>query len=96
MPQLTDIQSVLLSTASQRDTSSIYPLPEKFALGGKRITSALAGLIKLGFAEERETNDNASITRVDGDLRYGLFATAAGFKAIGIEDDSADDGTSEP
>ena len=92
MPQLTDIQSVLLSTASQRDTSSIYPLPDKFASGGKRVTSALAALIKFGFAEERETTDQVSVAREDGDIRYGLFATTAGFQAIGIEDDNAEEG----
>lgn len=95
MTNLNDTQLVLLSTASQRETSSIYPLPGKFASAGKRVTDAVDGLIKLDLAEERETADHASITREDGDLRYGLFATAAGLKAIGIED-GADEGAAAP
>jgi hypothetical protein len=84
MSKLSDTQTILLSHASQRADGSLYPLPDTLAPGGGR-TKALAALVRGGLAEERETSDAGAIHREDGDLRYGLFATAAGFAAIGVE-----------
>jgi hypothetical protein len=86
MAKLSDTQVILLSTAAQRDSGSLYPLPDKFADAGPRVTKALAGLTSAGFAEERETNDLTIVSRTDGDVIYGLFVTAAGLAAIGIEE----------
>lgn len=84
MTKLTDTQSILLSTASQRDSGSLLPLPSTVAPGGGT-AKALAALIKRGFAEERETIDEAAARRFEGDLRFGVFITTAGAMAIGIE-----------
>jgi hypothetical protein len=81
--KLTDTHMILLSTASQRENGSLLPLPHGAA--GARATKALAALAKSGLAEERETADADAISRTDGDLRFGVFITAAGLAAIGVE-----------
>jgi hypothetical protein len=85
MPKLTDIQAVLLSTAAQRDKDSLYPLPDQLS-DGARLTKALAGLLRAGFAEERGTTVESEVYRAEGDTRMGLYATPAGLLAIGIDD----------
>jgi hypothetical protein len=82
MPKLNDTQLILLSTAAQRDGGSLMPLPETLADAGDRATKAITMLIKRSFAEERETNDAASVFRTDGDLGFGAFITEAGIAAI--------------
>jgi hypothetical protein len=93
MTKLTDLESILLSTAAQRDTGSLLPSPETVSGAGARLTKAIAGLVKRGFAEERETSDKLATHRVDGGIAYGLYITDAGNAAIGITDgDGADTG----
>ena len=93
MTKLTDIDSILLSTASQRDTGSLLPVPEPVSGAGARLTKAITGLLKRGFAEERETSDKLATHRVDSDVAYGLYITDAGNAVIGITDgDGADTG----
>ena len=84
MPKLNDMQSILLATAAQRDSGSLYPLPETLTAGA-RVPKAVAALLGTGFADERETSDAAAVHRADGDLRFGMFVTPAGLQAIGIE-----------
>ena len=48
------------------------------------MTAPLAALLRAGLAEERET-DAVAAYRSDGDVHYGLYATAAGLAAIGVE-----------
>ncbi len=84
MTKLTDTQCVLLAAAAKRDTLSIYPLPDSLKPGGG-LAKSLAVMAAQGLTEERETEDKTAVAREDGDLRYGLFATAAGLAAIGIE-----------
>ncbi len=50
MPKLNDTQAVLLSTAAQRTSGSLYPVSEQLAPGA-RVTKAIAGLISNGLAE---------------------------------------------
>ena len=93
MTKLTDLESILLSTAAQRDTGSLLPAPETVRGAGARLNKAIAGLLKRGLAEERETSDKLATQRVDGDVAYGLYITDAGNAAIGITDgDRADTG----
>lgn len=87
MAKLNDLQSIILSAASQRENGSLLPLPERYAGGGARVSKTLATLMTLAFAEERETSDAASIHRMDGDIGYGLFITAPGLAAIGVSDE---------
>jgi hypothetical protein len=81
--KLGDTHMIILSTASQRENGSLLPLPEGTA--GARAIKAVAALAKSGLAEERETADTDAISRSDGDLRLGVFITAGGLAAIGIE-----------
>lgn len=91
MPNLTDLQSILLSTASQRDDRSLFPVPDAAGSTGARLTKALASLIKRGLAEERETNNSEAVHRTDGDLTFGLFITDAGLASIGAAGEGATD-----
>ena len=89
MPKLNDLQSILLATAAQRDSGSLYPLAESTAGTGARLNKALTALAKAGLVEERETSDKEATCRTEGDCRYGLFVTAAGAAAIGIGEEPA-------
>lgn len=84
MTKLSELQGILLTTASQRETGSLLPPPSTISNVGARITRALAALTKQGLAAERPTDD-AAASRQDGDVRLGLFITAAGLAAIGVE-----------
>ena len=84
MTKLSDTQAILLSTASQREDSSVLPLPAGIRAGGGA-TKALTALLKRELIEEREINEAGAVHRTDGDLRYGVFLTSAGANAIGIE-----------
>ncbi len=93
MTKLTDLDSILLSTAAQRDTGSLLPAPETVGGAGARLTKTIAGLVKRGLAEERETSDKLATYRVDDDVAYGVYITDAGNAAIGITDgDGAETG----
>lgn len=97
MPKLNDLQSILLATAAQRDSGSLYPLPDSAVAAGARLAKALAALSKVSFVEENETTDPGAVNRTDGDLRFGLFITAAGCAAIGVGDQArADDAAAPP
>ncbi|MEG3126224.1 DUF3489 domain-containing protein [Sphingomonas sp. GB1N7] len=89
MTKLTDLESILLSAAAQRDTGSLLPAPETVSGAGARLTKAIAGLLKRGLAEERETSDKFAAHRVDGDITFGLYITNAGTAAIGIANDDS-------
>ncbi|MBB4155564.1 hypothetical protein GGQ80_003489, partial [Sphingomonas jinjuensis] len=88
MTKLNDTHRILLAAAGQRGDASLLPLPSSLTASA-RTTKALAGLVTFGFAEERETTDAAAVHRIDGDLRFGLFATPSGLAAIGIDADEA-------
>ena len=78
MPKLTDTQTILLSTASQRDDRALYPLPGTLK-EGLRTSKAIAALVKAGLAEERDQS---------------LFATRSGLLAIGVEPEEGQGGGS--
>ena len=93
MPKLADTQTILLSTGSQRQSGNVLSPPEALENGGARLTKALAALLHCDLIEERETSEPAFDPREDGDLRFGLFITAAGLSVIGVE---MSGGASEP
>ena len=95
MRKLNDLHSILLATAAGRDNGSLYPIPGNVASAGARLSKAVASLSKAGLTEERETSDSAATFREDGDVRYGLFITAAGLNAIGVGE-AASDGQPQP
>ena len=84
MTKLSDTQTILLSTASQRDNGSLLPLPATLKPSGGT-AKAMTALISNGLAEERETSDTAVSRRTEGDFQYGVFITADGEDAIGVE-----------
>lgn len=86
MTKLNDLESILLSTAAQRDTGSLLPAPDAVADASARLPKAIAALIKRGLAEERETGDKTATHRTDGDLTFGVFITEVGSAAIGVGD----------
>lgn len=88
---LTDTQSLLLAHAARHEQGSFYPLPETLTSKAGAAKS-LATLVKRGFAEEHEIADAAVVCRSKGDLRFGMFVTAAGLAAIGVGDDAGGGG----
>jgi len=87
MIKLSDTQAILLASACQRGDGSILPLPTSIKRGGG-VAKALAALLRQQLAEEREVAGAAPVHRTDGDIRFGLFVTAAGRVAIGMADGS--------
>lgn len=90
MAMLNDTQLVLLSTAAQHETNSLYPLPASMLDGeavSNRAAKAITQLLKRKLLEKRATTDAAAIARTDNDVRYGIFITAAGVSAIGVTPD---------
>jgi hypothetical protein len=88
MAKLTDTQSLLLSIAAQQD-NSLYPLPAALIENGEPAARAAKAIIQLQnrcFIEERETSIRTAICRTDGDVSFGMFITATGLAAIGIEE----------
>lgn len=83
MTKLTDTQRILLATACQRADGSVLPLRASIKPGGGA-AKAIAALIRQALVTESETTEAAATHRSDGDLRYGLFITAAGMAAIGL------------
>lgn len=86
MPKLSDTQAILLSSAAQRDSGSLLPISSTVTAPAGPLARSLATLVKHGFVEERETSDAASVHRRSGEDRFGLFITAAGKQAIGVDD----------
>lgn len=82
MTKLSDIQLVLLSGASQRPDSNLYPLPKSVAAAGKRASEAIESLLGMGCVEIREVFAGDIAHRIDGDLRYGAFATEIGLAVL--------------
>ena len=91
MTKLSDLDTMLLSTASQRDGNSLLPPPGTARATGARLQKAIARLLDRGLAEERSTSDAAAMYRSDGDQCYGAFITCAGLAAIGVGDAPADE-----
>lgn len=84
MPNLGELQSLLLSHASQQAGGSLYPLPDTIN-DPRRTARPIVALLRAGLIEEREANTSADVARTDGDLRFGLYLMPAGAAAIGIE-----------
>ena len=94
MIHLSDTQRILLSSASQRESGSILPLPACLTVNGGTMKSVEA-LLTRDLVEERETSEAAAVRRTDGEVRYGAFITATGLAAIGLgepEGNAASDG----
>ncbi len=91
MPRLNDTQTILLSTAAQREGGSVYPLPDTIR-AGTRVDKALTALLAAGLVAERSCHDTAAVHRTDSDLSFGLFVTDAGLTAIGVAQEANGEG----
>ena len=98
MTRLTDLQTILLSSAAQRADGSLLPPPDTISPDADRAGKAIAALIKRGYAEELSDVKSDHAWRTDGDLQFWAVLTNAGRIAIGVELDSAEPtlGSSEP
>ena len=85
MINLIDTHRILLSTASQRESGSILPLPACLTANGGA-AKATTTLITGGLAEERKTSSIEQTRRTEDNQQYGAFITAACLAAIGIKD----------
>ena len=93
MPKLTDTQSLLLATAAQRESGSLLPLPATITAPAGGIAKSLASLVNKGLLAERETGTAGETHRTKDDTRFGLYVTAAGLAAIGVDDGAPEDGS---
>ena len=84
--KLTDTQLIMLSAAAQREDRCLVVSPK---LKGAAALKVANMLISAGFVEEIEAEAPATIWRRDNETGqpYALRLSAAGTKAIGIEDD---------
>lgn len=85
MPKLTDTHTLLLAHAAQRNSGSLFPLPEALA-GTARTIKAIAALLRQRLVAEQETRVAAEIARQEDDRRVGVFITPAGLAAINASD----------
>jgi DUF2924 family protein len=84
--KLTDAQLVMMSAAAQRKDRCLSALA---ALKGAALSKVSAKLVKLGLAREIEAKPGAPIWRHDdAGQGYALKLTAAGLKAIAIDEGS--------
>lgn len=83
--KLSDMQLILLSTASQRDDGSLLPLPEAMKADDSRLAKAIHGLTTKGLAAEVDVTKPALVWRQDEERRIGLAITDSGREAIAVE-----------
>lgn len=85
MPKLTDTHTLLLAHAAQRESGSLFPLPDTLA-GTARSIKAVAALLRQGLAAEQDASTADETARHDDDRAIGVFITPAGLSAINISD----------
>lgn len=95
MTKLSDMQLILLTTASQRSDGSLLPPAESISDAGDRLQKAFAGLLKRSMIAEKVITARAPSWREDGDARFGLTITDAGRTAIGVSRDAEDGAADE-
>lgn len=93
--RLTDLQLILLSTASARPDGNLLPLPDSIAGDRDRAEKALVALLKHGLVEERAVADRGHCWRDNEEERIGVFITQAGIALIAPDADSAPTGDAE-
>jgi hypothetical protein len=86
--KLTDAQLVMMSAAAQRKDRCLSAPP---TIKGAALIKVSAKFAKLGLAREIEAKPGAPIWRRDDDGQgYALKLTAAGLKAIAVDEESQD------
>jgi hypothetical protein len=84
-PKLSDLQLILLSTASGRADGSIFPIPDSLKSDGPRLDKSLRGLLTKKLVEEVDAAKPAMTWREEDKRRIGLSITDAGREAIAVE-----------
>jgi hypothetical protein len=87
--RLSDLQLILLSTASQRETGAVLPVPDTLAGQTDRLAKEIPPLLKRQLIEEAPVTDKAHAWREQDQQPMGLFITDAGRTLI-VADDSGD------
>ena len=89
--KLTDTQLVMLSAAAQREDRCIVPAPSLKGAAAQKIATKL---VAAGLAKETKAKPGAHVWRCDhaNGQAYALKLTAAGLKAIAVEDAEAIEG----
>jgi hypothetical protein len=95
MTKLTDTQLIILGKACERPDGAVYPLTTK--LRGGAVTKVLSSLIAKGLLKEvRAKRDETVWRRDDEDRPLTLYATAAAYQALGIEQEASVPETAAP
>lgn len=85
MPKLSDMQLVLLSTASTRNDGSLFPISKSLKTDDPRLGKAIKGLLAMGLAAEADTKKQNQVWREEDDRRIGVVIIAAGREAIAVD-----------
>lgn len=83
--KLSDIQFILLSTASQRSDGSLPPWPRSLADHGGEVQKAMRSMIKRGLVVETETANPKRHWREAAGRLIGASITDAGREAVTVE-----------
>ncbi|MBL8705975.1 MAG: DUF3489 domain-containing protein [Rhodospirillales bacterium] len=86
MTDLTDAQLLFLTAAGQREPTLLVPPPKTFKGNKATATRVLNSLMKRGLAAERPAEEGEPLWREDDEQRLTLALTAAGRKAVGLEE----------
>lgn len=73
--KLSDLDLILLSTASAREGGHMHPLKVSIAGKAQEVDAAIAGLLKRNLVETVAAPDAASTWKNEGDERIGLVLT---------------------
>jgi len=95
-PKLTDLQLILLTTASGRADGSIFPIPDSLNSDDPGLDKGLRGLLAKKLVAEANVAKPALTWREEDDRCIGLSITDAGREAISVEPEGgASGGASE-
>ena len=83
MIKLGKMKKTLLEAAADRGDGALLLAPDGKDALSKARRRALEGLLKDGLAEERPTREADVVWREDDGARCSIYATAAGFTAVG-------------
>ncbi len=90
-PRLTDLQLVLLSSATQRPDGMLLPPPESIRARGKTLERSLTKMLGLGLIEECPAGTPERTSRNnDAEHRIALRISTAGQEALGLDAAPAD------
>jgi DNA-binding IclR family transcriptional regulator len=75
---VTDLQMIMLITASRRTGGNLLPWPRSLASHGDAIPKAVASLLRRRLIEEVEVKERSHARRSTGKTHFGLAVTEAG------------------